>query len=179
MKTIFLKTTTTMLLCVAMLCACSDGKDGTDGAQGPAGPAGPKGVDGNAGVKMYVWNNVSIPIPDATASFLIPNITTAEERNRHQITAYYSGPNHLIQVPHPVLWGCSVTSVITINATGCWYTINLFNANGTPYSYSSTWQSFRIVVIPIPAGNITEVKGASAVDFNNYAEVAKYYGLPE
>jgi hypothetical protein len=49
----------------------------------------------------------------------------------------------------------------------------------TLYPTKVTWYGFKILVVPIPAANITEVKGAPAVDYSNYAEVAKYYGLPE
>jgi hypothetical protein len=39
-----------------------------------------------------------------------------------------------------------------------------------------TFEAFRIIIVPIPESNII-AKSAPAVDFTNYAEVAKYYGL--
>jgi hypothetical protein len=59
------------------------------------------------------------------------------------------------------------------------YSVSLYNPGTiTAYPTSVTWYGFKIIIVPIPADNITEVKGAP-VDFSNYAEVAAYYGLPE
>ena len=55
----------------------------------------------------------------------------------------------------------------------------------TAYTTAETWTAFKIIVVPIPAENITELASAggssskgSAPDYSNYAEVAEYYGLP-
>jgi hypothetical protein len=76
----------------------------------------------------------------------------------------------------------SVTTAIALNDIGTETQYNVIftkTADGSYYTGGFTFNAFRIIVVPIPAANITEVKGAAPVDYSNYAEVAKYYGLPE
>ena len=63
--------------------------------------------------------------------------------------------------------------------------ISLYRPNGSVYTTPVTWAAFRIIVVPIPANNITPLAAtlsagskSATLDYSNYNEVAKYYGLP-
>jgi len=156
----------------------TDGKDGINGTNGTNGAQGPQGIPGNAGVMMYVWNDVTFT---HDTSFVVPNITSHHDK---QFIAYYSDINGtLFPVPHPACdWSVAVFSVIAFDVNTCVYGVMLAHADGTKYLDPITWKSFRVIVVPVPEGNIVEVKSAGKgypVDWSNYKEVAAYFGLPE
>ena len=185
-----MKTATTMLLCVAMLCACTKegpagekgakGDKGDQGATGPTGPAGvpgPQGIPGNAGVKMYLYESKAFT---TNTSYNVP-ISAAEAANS-LIYAYYKSSTWWYPVPGLGASGAyEVRSYFSASgSTSIPFIIELYTLSGVAYTTQVTWSAFKIIVVPIPEDNIVEVKGSAyPVDFNNYAEVAKYFGLPE
>jgi len=155
-----------------------NGTDGINGTNGTNGAQGPQGIPGNAGVMMYVWNDVEIT---ERKDFIVPNITITHDK---QIIAYYSDEyGTLFSVPHPKGFaGYGVWTVIAGNGSSCVLQVFMLDVDGTPYLTPVTWTTFRIIVVPIPEGNIVEVKSAGKgypVDWSNYKEVAAYFGLPE
>jgi hypothetical protein len=156
-----------------------DGKDGTNGINGIDGAQGTQGIPGNAGVKMYVWGSTTI---EGCAAFDIPNITPSEVKNS-LICAYFSTDgNYWVAVPRPYQGTYAVTCMHEPKPTLCTFHVCLRDADVTEYSTPVTWSAFRIIVVPIPEGNITEVKSVGKgypVDWSNYKEVAAYFGLPE
>ena len=180
-----MKTATTMLLCIAMLMACSKpekgekgakGDKGDQGATGPAGPAGvpgPQGIPGNAGVMMYVWETV--PASTSERSFIIPDMDATKVKNSN-IYAYYLSGMYWYPVPG-IGASRSYETRSYISRTGTYFVSALEVGTTTMLNPQPSWDAFRIIVVPIPEGNI--ITRSAAVDFNNYAEAAKYFGLPE
>ena len=189
----FVKAATMLLLCFA-LAMCSgddgkDGKDGKDGAQGPAGPEGPEGpqgVAGNEGVIMYTYGSATITT--GMWAYLIPDIMFTDA-DKYLINGYYfitvGTSSSWIPVPgpgHNLLY--TVQYLLTANLTNgkCMFGVGLLqNGTAIPYTTPTTFEKFRIITVPIPAGNIKpqSVRSNPPVDFSNYSEVAAYYGLPE
>ena len=194
MKTI-LKTATTILLSVALMCACSKPDDGKDGAkgdkgdkgeQGATGAQGPQGTPGNANVMMYTYGSKTITT-STTYEFPI----TFEEASNSQIYAYFISQGATAWRPAPGRLSifyevqCTYASKGDPQTGSMYASIFLHNFDGTFYNTPVTWDAFRIIVVPIPADNIIEVAGTlgagskgAALDYNNYEEVAAYYGLP-
>ena len=176
-----LRATTTMLLCIAMLMACTKpekgdkgdkgdkGEQGAQGAQGAQGPAGPQGIPGNAGVKMYLYGSRTFIVTD----YVFP-ITPLEMQNSF-IYGYQQMPGL------PLEWVMHTTTIRSISLTE-----GAFRVGSYDYPVERTYTAFRIIVIPIPTENITTYASAGAtksalfpVDFNNYSEVAAYFGFAE
>ena len=201
---IILKTATTILLSVALICSCSkpdDGKDGATGptgAQGPAGATGatgatgaqgnqgPQGIAGNAGVTMYTYGSRTF-----TTNTIYEFPVHYNDVSNSLIYAYFRPAADNTWYPAPGLFAI-------IYEVSCFYApkgsletgitqafIYLHKLDRTPYTTPVTWAAFRIIVVPIPADNITTLAGtlgagskSAALDYSNYNEVAKYYGLP-
>jgi len=181
------------LAVAAALNSCGKPEDGKDGAPGetgpagPAGPAGPQGVAGNAGVMMYLYGTKTITT--GSTSYAIP-ITKAVADNS-LIYAYYcseytiSGTTYTMWYPVPNVntsYETQGSIMYTSSSDVVNYNIYLYsNGTSTLYTTSVTWVRFKIIVVPIPAGNITQMSAdkKSGPDFSNYAEVMAYYGLPE
>ena len=179
---------TMALICAAITLSCSKPKDGKDGASGPAGPkgdkgeqgpAGPQGVEGNAGVMMYTYGERTF-YQAAQYNYPVNSVNPAKSL----IYAYYlpSGSATWCFAPGIFLHGYEVRCYINPNS----FNVSLFNyPAGTHHTAEVTWEEFRLVVVPIPDANITQLATAPAstskgtLDYTNYAEVAKYYGLPE
>jgi len=205
MKNKFFKTTTMVLLSVAMLCSCGkpeDGKDGAPGeqgatgaqgpagAQGPQGEAGPQGIPGiagNAGVTMYTYGSRN----SAGIAVIGYNISIGkEEVNNSLIHAYYGTGNPDGSVSWYSVPGSYLLPDVTIAVTlteikaysdWCQFAVWCRYLDGEPI-LDFTFDMFRIIVVPIPESNIVALSSAvksASIDWSNYAEVAKYYGLPE
>ena len=179
-----MKTATTMLLCVAMLCACTkegpEGQKGKQGDKGEQGPTGPQGIPGNAGVMMYVWEG---PITfSGDYIFDISFLTEEQIRNSTFYAFYFNDYPESFPIPgkgwNPIIGEWYDTSY-HINLEESYIDVWLFEVGTkTYYSKNVTWEEFRLIVVPIPSGNII-TRSAPAIDFSNYSEVAAYYGLPE
>ena len=177
---------TMMLLIASLTLQCSkpkdgiDGKNGKDGTNGAPGAQGPQGTPGNAGVMMYTYGERTFP---TFQNYIFP--VTLAEASKSLIYAYFQ-PSEL------GAWFCAPGRCdtyyeVTTSINDERIAVRLINiTTGADYNTPVTWSGFRIIVVPIPDSNITTLatapatasKGA-AVDYSNYAEVAKYYGLPQ
>ena len=181
------KTAGILLMCIAMMGACKckvcedgiDGNDGKDGAQG---------IPGNAGVRMYTYdskasilNTINGQIVESnTLTYAIP--LSAEVIGKSAVYAYYKTVedvkneiNDWYLVAGIIFWNIKTLSKLS----GSNYILSFFDDYGAPYHSTLSFGAFKIIVVPVPDENITEVKSAVSIDFGNYGEVAAYYGLPE
>ena len=184
-----------LVVAAAMNSGCGKPDDGKDGAQGPAGatgpagpagpqgpqgPAGPTGEAGNAGVMAYTWGTKTFT---TSTSYQFPS----EVSPNSLFYAYYTpGGGTTGNVEWYAIPGRAQNYDIQgyvyrlIPSAALSYNIQLYNvAATTAYTTPVTWSNFRVIVVPIPAGNITQMSVKPAIDYSNYAEVAAYYGLPE
>jgi hypothetical protein len=159
----------------------TDGQDGATGPQGPAGPQGPQGIAGNAGVMMYQWG--SRTFTTFTSYHSIP--LTREAARKSLIYAYYANWSSLSAwYPVPGVSTPSTYQVINYLEEDdyenwvCGIMLHNYPAGGN-YVTPVTWYGFRVIIVPIPNGNITQMSVKPSIDYGNYAEVAAYYGLPE
>ena len=195
-----LKTATAIVLSVALMCACSKPNDGKDGAAGPAGAQGPagatgatgatgaqgeQGIPGNSGAVMY--NFTSTTTTTGRTSYTIP-LGSAVTLNSLIYSYFNIGGTWY---PAPGL-GAGLNPSYQVKVYYSYYPstttayVDLYNVAGTAlYATSTTIAGFKVVVVPIPADNITIVAGtlttaskSTAINYNNYEEVAAYYGLP-
>jgi len=138
---------------------------------------------------MYVWGENKFT--GYTSYLNIP--ITKEEASKSLFYAYYTtstsaflsneawlpvpGVNNAGSANYEAI---GIITVDYITYLGTWkYDISLYSFPArTSLTTEVTWDSFRLVVVPIPDTNIFP-KSAPAVDFNDYAAVAKYYGLPQ
>ena len=182
-----LKVATTMLLCVAMLMACTPedgpkgekgdkgdkGEQGQTGPVGPAGPQGPQGIPGNAGVMMYTYGTRTF---SQTTTYEFP-VNSTDLRNS-LVYAYFNTTGSW-QYAQGIGYNAQYEIQVYLDGgtPNSGYRVLLRNVGATTmYTANVTWQAFRIIVVPIPAANI--ITRSAAVDFNNYSEVAEYFGLP-
>ena len=140
------------------------------------GPAGPQGIPGNDGAMMYVYGSRKFTIL-TTYVFPVPIADVYKS-----ITyAYFRRGSYYMPVPgnyHDNSY--TVSSFLafeTTTSTGL--NINLTTGTSAPYDTEVTWDEFRIILVPIPAGNITQMSVKPSIYYGNYAEVAAYYGFPE
>ena len=153
---------------------------GPKGASGWPGTytdlTGPQGIAGNAGTIMYVFgtktflNSTTYQIPVGSAIvvnslfycyydpsifnelFPVPGLG---ENNNYETRVYYA-------------YDSSKTNI----------NISLHNVSTRAYYGTSvTWRSFKVIVVPIPSGNIVQMSAKPSIDYSNYAEVAGYYGF--
>jgi hypothetical protein len=177
-----------LAVCMVFSTCGKDGNDGVNGKDGIDGTQGIQGIAGNAGVKMYVYGSKTFT---ADANYVIPNMTEEELDNSILYSYYYWGNNEdasTIPSWYPAIGlgpyadyevrssyfriKPNVLVYIGLHDPGC----------STKYATEVTWEAFKIIVVPIPEGNITEVKSAGKgypVDWSNYKEVVAYFGLPE
>ena len=182
MKCNFLRTAAIALLCAATVCSCGkdgadgkDGNDGTNGANGTNGEKGEQGIPGNAGVKMYIWGE-RVVTGDTTYEIPIPY----EEIENYLINAYACISGSWIPVPLAAMDGISIDYALWKYGNITYLIVYLTKADGSVYASPVTFDAFRVIVVPVPAENITQMSvKSSSVDYGNYAEVAAYYGLPE
>ena len=168
------KTAGILLMCVAMMCACKckvceDGEDGVQGAPGA------QGIPGNAEVKMYTYGSKTsiYDRPNNTLTYAIPLTAAALEKSH--VYAYYKMVDSNDWFP---VVSNAIFNLLT-HISGTNYIVSFYNADGGALPDPVTFSAFKIIVVPIPDENITEVKSAVSIDFGNYSEVAAYYGLSE
>ena len=195
-----LQTATTMLLCMAlMMSACvkegpagergakgeqgergATGAQGAQGERGERGERGEQGIPGNAGVMMYVYGERTFT---GVTEYSLP--LTAEEIENSLIYAYYRQTIYdTWMFANGIGYGAvyEIQSSIYYNEDDESYMFNVFlhkYPGGGYYVNEITWQAFKIIVVPIPEGNIITRSAAPAIDFSNYSEVAAYYGFGE
>jgi hypothetical protein len=165
------------------MCACKkEGPEGKQGAKGDKGEQGIQGIPGNAGAKMYVYGEKTT----TTARFQYTIPIPFDEIKNCLIHAYFLDGGSTIWMPVPgtnnmmsFLTLCGLSRAFEDTETDYIVVLSKISDASQAYYTSTTFKAFRIIVVPIPEANITEVKGAAPVDYSNYAEVAKYYGLPE
>ena len=172
--------------------ACS-GSDGIDGAIGPQGPAGvngengingENGVDGNANVIASNWLDTNWNLTDDPTNKVMQISIT-------EISQDALRDNTLVMV---YLMQYGTSSIYTLPSAGrwsnTWYSFtfgsNSLNYDGIIITLKSTdgvalteYQStanrgnrFRYILIPANTAS-----GKSSINYSNYNEVIKYYGL--
>ena len=157
----------------------TDGTNGTNGTNGKDGADGPQGIPGNAGVMMYQWRNVTFT---AGSWSYIPLLEGVEMNLSNSLVYFYYNDGYSDQaLPHPFLGSYAATWFFDNTSFSTRINILLTTATGTSYTGSVTWDDLRMIVVPVPQGNIVQlsVENRSQVDWSNYSEVAKYFGLPE
>ena len=173
-------------MCIAMMGACKckvceDGADGKDGVDGAQGPQGQQGIPGNAGVRMYTYGSKSsVPSGWSGSQFTENSITyaiplAAATLEKSHVYAYGKVGTNTEWYP---MVSNNIFNLLTA-ISGSNYIVYFFTATGGVVQSAVVVSAFRIIVVPIPDENITEVKSAVSIDFDNYGEVAAYYGLPE
>ena len=170
--------------------AGEQGATGATGATGAQGPQGEQGIPGNAGVMMYTYESNT----STTGVFNYELPMTYAAAGNSLIYAYYRNeraPMSIVDEPWYIVPGRGLTvttyttsairDVMTLTPPArliVYYTVYLHNSSdGTLVTASTELYEFRVIVVPIPAGNI-EAKSA-AQEFGSYAELAEYYGLPQ
>jgi hypothetical protein len=172
------------------------GPAGPAGAAGPTGPAGaagaqgPTGVSGNANVMQYIYAPV-----DANNNFTGLDLTGVAPTANYLALVLYA--------PHDTLGKCAW--FMYLNKQGVYYAIpGAGVGDSSTYSFSFgyyvTDSALFVVSRPTGIGEIYDAiklvrilisnispnstqggsgrRGLPDIDFKNYAEVKKYYGLP-
>ena len=173
-----------MALSISMItfsCSGDDGPTGPAGATGPAGPAGPTGVAGvagNAGIKMYNYASQTFY---REAVYSIP--MSASELAKCLVYAYSANPNWWYAVPgvgESGLYETRTMMAVSGSATSTNFYVTLYDFSGANYNPTVTFTAFRIIVVPIPEGNITDIAGnPNPINWSDYNAVAKHFNLPE
>ena len=143
-------------------------------------PTNLQGAAGNAEVRLYNFGPRTFIY---NQEYIIP-LGSAITQNC-LIYAYYnpsvsSGNNIWYLVPGPGPGSPSAYEVRSFYSygTSTYISVQLINSSGTALTTNVTWNGFKIIVIPVPAGNIIQLSSAKPnIDFNNYTEVAAYYNL--
>jgi hypothetical protein len=166
------------LSCTFLLASC--GKDGKDGAVGPQGPQGTTGATGNANVTS---TTINVAATDWTfqgpagngwydTRLTVPSITQAV-LDRGLVLVYWNlWANEYVPLPHlvsPPNWSDAT------QWTPFHYVGGVRIEAVTPdHTRAVRPGAAKFKVIIIPAG----LRKMPKVDWNNYAEVAKAFNLP-
>lgn len=139
------------------------------------GPAGPAGTNGNANVKAFLFSN-----PITNNWYWTGNLAGVTDLDSSLLLAYAMDANCdgvWYSVPGV---GCfaNYTTRMSSYSIGSSSTIDfqLLNPDGsfTPHvSYTIT----KLRIIVAPAGSV--ISGKKELDFNDYHEVCRYYGIKE
>ena len=148
------------------------GIQGIQGEQGIQGIQGIPGVAGNANVMMYTYGYKYIPVGDY-ADYIIP--ISFADAGKCLIYAYaLSIYGYWYPIPG-LANGFETRFVLVDESPNTVINIYLYSIPATAVlTFPVEWNAFRIIVVPI-----TNIIPKGAVDYSNYNEVAKYYGLPE
>lgn len=152
------------------------GATGATGPQGPAGPAGPTGPQGEKGdpgesnVRLYNFpghNN------STSASYYVSIPDIGPQVDAHLFFVYLVDTSVDVKYPIP---GQGISGNSTYRVwwlrIGSTVSVRTQRSAGTGENYGQV----RVITIPItqmPGGRIN----APDLDFNNYDEVVKYFGL--
>lgn len=152
------------------------GATGATGPQGPAGPAGPTGPQGEKGdpgesnVRLYNFpgHNYS-----TSASYYVSIPDIGPQVDAHLFFVYLVDTSVDVKYPIP---GQGISGNSTYRVwwlrIGSTVSVRTQRSAGTGENYGQV----RVITIPItqmPGGRIN----APDLDFNNYDEVVKYFGL--
>ncbi|WP_084118487.1 collagen-like protein [Aquiflexum balticum] len=149
------------------------GAQGPAGPTGPAGPAGPQGVQGEPGqsnVRLYTFPGHNYGV---SASYFVSIPAIGPQVDAHLFFVYLVDTSVNVKYPIPGqgisgnstyrVWWLSIGSNVSVRTQ---------RSAGPGENYGEV----RVITIPItqmPSGRLN----APALDFNNYDEVVKYYGL--
>ncbi len=162
---------------MALLSVFTACKKAEKGATGPAGANGANGTNGNANVKLFYYGKDSITTTRTTFSFNLsdPSITQ-NLMDSSAVLCYHQSSGFWYSSPGLGWGGTYQTRVYTYNYSLPTLHFEVYNPDASAYSGSKVIISkFKIIVIPS-----SDYKGSrkKPVDFNNYEETMKYYGLP-
>ena len=172
-----MKTAGILLMCIAMMgaCKCKECKDGEPG---------------NAEVKMFTYGSktsvvnmiIGQMVESNTITYAIP--LSAEVIGRSAVHAYYKTQADVKNGVNDwyALAGNYWDIIAVSKLSGTNYIVSFFeSSDGSLYPYPNTitFGEFKIIVVPVPDENVKEVKSAVSLNWDNYSEVAAYYGLPE
>ena len=180
MKKILLFAMALSVSLITFSCSGDDGPAGPAGPTGPAGPAGVQGVVGNAGEKMYNYPSKTF---SSNTSYSIPMSTADVEKCL--VYAYYRpSDNNNFWYPVPGIGSAGtyeVRSYLNASAaTSTRFQLSLYTLAGADYTTSVTFTAFRIIVVPIPEGNIEDIAAnPNPINWSDYSAVAKHFNLPE
>jgi hypothetical protein len=167
------------------LVACKKGDDGPAGAQGPAGtagPAGPQGVPGNANVIIYNFGPRTFSF---STNYILSNLSRGRV-DSSMILVYYTpstgsetgwypcpggGPDGAFETRYFIYQSAVSPST---------YTLGLRTTTGTGANFtpSVTLSKLR-VIIALASSILPGGRASQVVDYSNYNEVKKYFGLPD
>jgi hypothetical protein len=150
----------TIFITALLITACS--KDGD------TGPEGPKGIDGNANVVQYTFPTHNFAV---AASAFLGVTTTADTMNQSAWYVYLiRSSGNVYPIPGFGLNGTSEYRVFWSHSAGkVNFSISRVSGSGEEYS------SIRIIRLyansSVPGGRKADI------NFNDYYEVCRYYGL--
>lgn len=159
------------------------GTPGAPGAAGPAGPAGPAGASGTAkvfdfqGINFTAANEYTVGIEYARNTMTVGanDVVLVYEfagSTQDNTTFWKPLPQTYYSNNNPVVYNFAYSNkavLIFIDAAA-----NVLPTLGAAFTND---QVFRVVIIPGSLRNGRSIK--PDIDFNNYAEVAKYYNITE
>lgn len=153
-------------------------KKAEKGDMGPTGPAGSNGSNGNANVKMFYFGKDSITTARTTfiLSLTVPSVTSNMMDSSAILVYHLVTMNNGWYATPGLGYVASYESRLHYFSSTRQLIVSVYNPDGTVYSGSQVNISkFKVVLIPS-----SDYKGSrkKPVDFNNYEETMKYYGLP-
>jgi len=141
------------------------------------GPAGPAGKDGNANVKVYLFNGATLTPSVLAITNRIPLRFSAVDSS--VVLAYHKSCGYWF--PTPGL-GCGASYMARVRYNTSGYpdstevSTSIFNPNGT--TYSSGGESIeKVKYVVAPASAVFGKK--EPVDYSDYKATMKYFGLSE
>lgn len=156
------------------------GPIGQTGPQGPAGtpgangPQGPQGVPGNANVRNYtlpgfnfIFPLIPFPQPDANREVIRTITMTSVVFNRTVFLVYASVGTVWYHLPG---WGPTGTAYRVNNRYNTRAEINIRRLTGSGDNFAN----IRIIAIETTPGTRVQMPD---IDYNNYEEVAEYFGI--
>ena len=153
-------------------------KKAEKGDMGPTGPAGSNGSNGNANVKMFYFGKDSITTSRTTfnLSLSVPSVTSNMLDSSAVIMYHLVTMNNAWYATPGLGYIASYESRLHYSSASRLLIFSVYDPDGTAYSGAQVNISkFKVLIIPS-----SDYKGSrkKPVDFNNYEETMKYYGLP-
>ena len=148
------------------------GDTGATGATGSAGPQGVQGAPGNANVKQYNYDSITLS-PTAAATYTFPGMTRAM-LDSSMVLVYYSQGSNQWNMAGGCGPGCAYQTIMYTDPSP-YVSVYLENADGTSYSGPDVvWVKSRLVIIPA-----NEFGKKELYDIHDYNSVKKYYGFKD
>jgi len=165
------------------------GTNGVDGTDGTDGTNGTDGVDGNANIRIIEYGLKTFT---GSTTYVMQNVSQADVNN-HLFLAYYGreftvitpsggilNKTQWLSVPgrgHGSFNTSSVIETTSTSFTSADYIVALYNLNGSDYTIESTFQKFKIFVVP--PSSLSGKSSRSDLSKMPYKEIIAYLGLPE